>query len=52
MLIFPVFVGVTMLILFIVYIKEDSIMFNLSKGDDSNALKLIEKIYDLSPANG
>ena len=31
-----------------VFIKDDSIMFNLSKDDDESALRLIDKIYDQS----
>jgi len=29
----------------LVFIREDSIMFNLSKEDDEAALRLIDKVY-------
>lgn len=34
-----------MLFSMFVFIKEDSIMFNLSKEDDEGALRLIDKVY-------
>lgn len=41
----PVFVNIIMLFNFTVFIKEDSIMFNLSQDNDQEALVLIDKIY-------
>lgn len=42
----PVMMNIIMLINFNLFIKEDSIMFNLSKGNDEGARNLIKKIYD------
>jgi hypothetical protein len=36
---------VMMLFNFLIFIKEDSIMFNLSEDNESGALILIDKIY-------
>ena len=47
-LFFPFIVNSLILINYMVYIKEDSIMFNLSQGEEAGALRLIEKIYDTS----
>ena len=35
-----------MLFNFLVFIKEEPIMFNLSKGEDQKALSLIQKVYN------
>ena len=35
-----------MIISFQIFIKTDSIMFCISKNDDEQALKLIDKVYD------
>jgi hypothetical protein len=45
MYIFPCFLNIWMLFNMLVFIKEDSIMFNLSKDDDESALRLIDKVY-------
>jgi len=47
----PVIVNCIMLTVFFLFIRTDSIMFNLSKKDDEHdgeALKLIERVYDSS----
>ena len=44
----PLILNFYMLFIFIVFIKEDSIMFNLSQDNDSKALVLIDKIYHKS----
>jgi hypothetical protein len=41
----PVMINVIMLVNFIVFIREDSIMFSLSEDRDSEALKLINNVY-------
>ena len=38
---FPVFINIFMLTSFYFFIKEESIMFSLTKGDDESALRLI-----------
>lgn len=43
--IFPCFLNIWMLFNFSIFIKEDSIMFNLSKDDEESALRLIDKLY-------
>lgn len=43
--IFPVFLSLVMLLNFIFFIKEEPIMYSLSKEDDTKALVLINKIY-------
>ena len=45
MYIFPCFLNMWMLFNMLVFIKEDSIMFNLSKDDDESAMRLIDKVY-------
>lgn len=42
---FPVIINCINLICFCLFIKEDSVMFNLSKFYDEPALALIDKIY-------
>ena len=44
----PCFLNIWMLFSMFTFIKDDSIMFNLSKDDDESALRLIDKIYDKS----
>ena len=41
----PCFLNVYMLVIFHFFIKEDSIMFNLSEDREEDALRLIKKIY-------
>ena len=48
MLFFPVIVNSFILLSYTLLIKDDSIMFNLSQGDQESALRLIRKIYDVS----
>ena len=43
--IFPCFLNIWMLFNMFVFIREDSIMFNLSKEDDEGAMRLIDKVY-------
>ena len=48
MYIFPCFLNLWMLFNMMVFIKEDSIMFSLSKDnatDDESAKRLIDKVY-------
>ena len=52
MLLFPVFINAFILINYLMFINEDSIMFNLSKDNEADALKLIEKVYDVGPESG
>ena len=52
MLFFPVIVNGLILTCYTLFIKEDSIMFNLSKGDQDGSLRLIRKIYDVSAGSG
>ena len=40
--------NVLMLLIFSIFIKEDSVMFNLGNGNDEGAKKIITKIYDKS----
>ena len=42
----PVILNLIMLIVFFCCIKTDSIMFNLSQGDEQKALELIDRVYD------
>jgi uncharacterized BrkB/YihY/UPF0761 family membrane protein len=42
----PLLVNMFMIFSFIVFIQEDSIMFNISHNRDEQALKLINKVYD------
>lgn len=51
-LLFPVIVNGFLLINYSLYIQEDSIMFNLSTGDEESAIQLVERIYDVSPGSG
>lgn len=46
MLAFPIFVNIYILLMFFLFIRTDSIMFNLSKKDSQAALQLIDKVYD------
>jgi MFS family permease len=41
----PVVINVIMLLNFVIFIKEDSIMFNLSEDNEAEALILIDKVY-------
>lgn len=41
----PVVMNISMLITFTLFIKQDSIMFNLSNGNDEEARTMIKKIY-------
>jgi hypothetical protein len=41
----PVIVNAFMLLSFLILIKEDSIMYNISKGKYQEALNLIDKVY-------
>lgn len=43
--IFPCFLNIWMLFNMFVFIKEDSIMFSLSKDDEESAKRLIDKVY-------
>ena len=43
--IFPIIFNIFMITVFSLFIKEDSIMFNISKGEDEKALNLIRKVY-------
>ena len=43
--VFPCFLNVWMLFNMCVFIREDSIMFNLSKDDEEGAKRLIDKVY-------
>lgn len=45
---FPIMMNVIMLSVFAVFIKTDSIMFNLSVKDEEEALKLIDRVYHKS----
>ena len=49
---FPFIVNALVLFFFCLFIKEDSIMFNLSKGDEESALRLVNKLYDVSVEGG
>ena len=40
------FLNLVMLVNFFLFIKEDSIMFNLSIDNDESALNLIRKVYE------
>ena len=51
-LFFPIIINSMILTNYCLYIKEDSIMFNLSNGDEDSSLRLIEKIYDVGPSSG
>lgn len=51
-LFFPIIVNGFILMNFLLYIQEDSIMFNLSEGNEECALKLIVKVYDVSEVSG
>lgn len=42
----PVLINIMMLVAFFFFIRVDSIMFSLSVEDETNALILIEKVYD------
>ena len=42
---FPVIVCVWMLLSYLININEDSVMFNLSTGNEKDAMKIIKKIY-------
>ena len=44
--IFPIIFNIFMITVFSLFIKEDSIMFNISAGEDEKALNLIRKVYD------
>ena len=48
MYLFPVLVNTFMITCFTLLIQEDSIMFNLSQGNDAQALNLIKKVYHAS----
>ena len=41
----PVAINVFMITVFLIFIQEDSIMFNISNNDDLSALNLIKKVY-------
>jgi hypothetical protein len=41
----PILVNTWMLLGFLLFVKEDSIMFNLSEGKEAEALVLIKKVY-------
>ena len=43
---FPSLLNLVMIIVFILFIKEDSIIYNLSTGQEKQALYLINRIYD------
>ena len=43
--IFPCIINVIMLVIYITMINTDSIMHNINKNNDKEALVLIEKIY-------
>lgn len=45
---FPIIINCVNLSCFYLFIKYDSIMFSLSKGDDEGALALVDKIYHRS----
>ena len=40
--------NIIMLLNFTLFIREDSIMFNLGQGNDEGAKNIIKKIYDKS----
>ena len=44
----PCFLNIWMLFSMFAFIKDDSIMFNLSQDDEQGALRLIDKVYDKS----
>lgn len=46
--VFPVFINVLMVVLFVRCIKHEPIMYSLSKNDFQSSLSLIEKIYHKS----
>ena len=45
MYLFPCFLNIYMLLIFFIFIKEDSIIFNLANNNDQQALNLIKKVY-------
>lgn len=42
----PTILNFLMIIIFILFIQEDSIIFNISRGHDQAALNMINTIYD------
>lgn len=50
-LFFPLIINGLALLSYKLFIKEDSIMFNLSRGEDVAALRLIEKVYDVGSSS-
>ena len=44
----PAVMNIIMLLNFTLFIREDSIMFNLGQGNDEGAKNIIKKIYDKS----
>lgn len=49
---FPALINALILTFYCLCIKEDSIMFNLSQGNEEGSLILINKIYDISEGSG
>jgi hypothetical protein len=47
----PAFLNILMVAIFILFIREDSIMINISRGQDQSALNLINTIYDCYEEN-
>ena len=41
----PLFINILMIISFLIFIREDSLMFNVVNHKDDEALKLIKKVY-------
>jgi hypothetical protein len=50
--VFPVFLNCIMLFNFLLFIKEEPIMYNLSKEEDAKALILIKKVYHADEDHG
>ena len=48
---FPALLNLAMLLIFLFIIKEDSIMYNLSADNETNALNLIRKVYKIESDN-
>ena len=46
---FPILINLLMLSIFMIFIKDDPIMYSLSIGNEEKAINLIAKIYDEDP---
>ena len=48
MYLFPMIINSIMLLNFVLFIKREPIMFSVSRDEDEEALKLIDRVYDKS----